>query len=162
MNSNAISNLQFESTYNEDLKTYRVKKGSARLICPKCKHEHTYEDARWMNINGGWIHKVPELIDEHVSFQFGALASQLKALSWDFIAQEQLDAGKSADIELQMNFDNSIRRFALHPSPCTEAGPRGFQDSSYMERSAIPEERGDDWRDCGRDGLILLICCVRV
>ena len=110
MDSSQIANLQFESVYNEALKTYKVKKGSCILVCPKCKHEHHYEDCRWMNINGGWVHKFPELLNEFSTFQFGALASQLKSLNWEYIAQQQLEAGKTSDIELQMSFDNSIRR----------------------------------------------------
>ena len=92
LDSSNTSNLQFESEYDETLRTYRVKKGTCVLICPVCKHEHHYEDSRWMNVNGGWIHKFPELLNTNSSFQFGALASQLKSLSWDFIAQEQLGA----------------------------------------------------------------------
>lgn len=46
-------------------------------------------------------------------FQIGALASQLPALSWKFIANAQLEAGKRADIETQTTFDNSIRRIAV-------------------------------------------------
>lgn len=113
LNSNQVSNLQFESEYNEELRTYKVKKGSCILICPKCGHQHHYEDCRWMNVNGGWVHKVPELLDTHASFQFGALASQLKSLNWEYIADQQLEAGKSSDISLQMSFDASVRRFAL-------------------------------------------------
>ena len=115
LDSSNISNLQFASDYDEGLRTYKVRKDSPTLVCPICKHEHHYEDRRWMNINGDWIHKFPELVDSHISFQFGALASQLKGLSWEYIAQQQLDAGKSADIEMQMSFDNSIRGVCYKP-----------------------------------------------
>lgn len=115
LDSSQISNLQFESEYVEELKTYRVKKGSCILACPKCGYHHHYEDCRWMNINGGWIHKFPDVLDSCASFQFGALASQLKSLCWDYIAQQQLDAGKSSDIEMQMSFDNSIRGLPWRP-----------------------------------------------
>lgn len=106
LDSSNTNNLQFESTYNEARRTYAVKKGSCVLVCPKCGHVHHYEDCRWMNVNGGWVHKFPELLDEFSTFQFGALASQLKALNWEYIAQQQLEAGKTSDIELQMAFDN--------------------------------------------------------
>lgn len=108
-----VHNLQFESEYNEDLKQYIVKEDTIRLICPNCGHEHLEQDRAWMNINGGYIHRIPDKIKEHPTFQIGALASQLKSLSWKYIANAQLEAGKKADIETQMNFDNSIRRITL-------------------------------------------------
>ena len=55
MRSCDTNNLQFESDYNEALKTYIVKKGSERLICPKCEHEHIEADKGWM-IQNGRIH----------------------------------------------------------------------------------------------------------
>lgn len=107
--------LQFESDYDEERRTYKVRKGTPRLVCPICGHQHEEADRRWMNINGDWKHKFPDLLDTYPTFQFGALASQLRSLSWDYIAQQQLDAGKSSDIELQMSFDNSIRGRAWKP-----------------------------------------------
>ena len=92
MRSCDIHNLQWEAIYNEELKTYIVKKGTERLICPKCKHE---------------------LQKERPSYQIGALASQLPALSWSEIAQAALEAGKTADVSIQQNFDSSWRRFAF-------------------------------------------------
>lgn len=115
LNSNKIINLQFESTYNEELRTYIVKEGSERLICPICGYQHVESDKEWMNEHGCYKHKIPELIDTRPSFQFGALASCLKSLSWTVIAQQQLDAGKSSDINLQMSFDNSIRGLPYKP-----------------------------------------------
>lgn len=84
----------------------KSKSGSARLICPVCGHEHVEADRRWMNINGAWKHKFQEMIDEYPTFQCGALCSQLKSMNWDYIAQQALDAGKTADLSEQMNFDN--------------------------------------------------------
>lgn len=66
-----------------------------------------------MNRNGGYIHKIPERIIEAPGFQVGALASQLPALSWKVIAQAQLQAGKRADVQSQITFDNSIRRTSI-------------------------------------------------
>ena len=66
-----------------------------------------------MNINGGYIHKIQEKMKEFPTFQVGALASQLKSLSWKYIANAQLESGKKADIETLYTFDNSIRRFAF-------------------------------------------------
>ena len=119
LNSNQIANLQFESDYNEGLRTYQVRKGSCVLVCPKCGH-HTYEDRVWMNQHGAWIHKYPEFFEEKPSFQFGALASQLKSLNWEYIADQQLEAGKTADISLQMSFDASIRRPSLQAESCQQ------------------------------------------
>lgn len=107
--------LQFESDYDEERRTYKVRKGTPRLVCPICGHQHEEADRRWMNINGDWKHKFPDMLDTYPTFQFGALASQLKSLNWDYIAQQQLDAGKTSDIELQMSFDNSIRGRAWKP-----------------------------------------------
>ena len=109
MRSCDIHNLQFDAEYNSELRQHIVKDDSIRLVCPYCKHEHTEEDKKWMNINGGYIHKVPEKLIDFPGFQIGALASQLKSLSWKKIANAQLEAGKRADIEVQTTFDNSIR-----------------------------------------------------
>lgn len=104
-----VINLQFESTYDEELKQYLVIEDSIRLVCPVCGHQHKEEDKFWMNSNGGYVHKIPDKIKEFPTFQVGALASQLKSLSWKFIANAQLEAGKRSDIETQITFDNSIR-----------------------------------------------------
>lgn len=93
MRSCDIHNLQFESEYNEGLRTYLVKKGTERLICPKCGYEHVEADKGWMNVNGGYVHLVPELLKERPSFQIGALASQLPALSWSEIARCTIRSG---------------------------------------------------------------------
>lgn len=89
-----MHNLQFESAYNEGLRSYVAKPGTERLVCPKCGFEHTEYMKHEMIVNGGYIHKVPELIDTHPSFQCGALASQLKSLDWNYIANQQLMARK--------------------------------------------------------------------
>ncbi len=113
MRSCDIKNLQFESDYNEALKIYIVRKGTERLYCPICGHEHKEEDKEWMIQNGDFVHLVPEMIDERPSFQVGALASQLPSLCWSEIANFALEAGKTADLEIQKQFDNSIRRTSL-------------------------------------------------
>lgn len=109
MRSCDIANLQFESEYNEHLRTYMVKKGTERLVCPKCKHEHTEDDKKWCIQNGDYVHSIEELKRERPSFQIGALASQLPSLCWSEIANAALEAGKSSDISVQQNFDNSWR-----------------------------------------------------
>ena len=55
MMSADINNLQFESVYNEDLKQYVVVRGSERMICPQCKHEHTEADRQNMIKQGAQI-----------------------------------------------------------------------------------------------------------
>lgn len=109
MRSCDIHNLQFQTDYDEDLKQYIVKPETIRLVCPICGYQHTEDMKRDMNINGGYIHKIPERLKEAPGYQIGALASQLPALSWKVIANAQLEAGKRADIEVQTTFDNSFR-----------------------------------------------------
>lgn len=120
MRSCDIHNLQFTSTYHEELKTYIVNKGSERLVCPKCGYEHIEDDKKWMNVNGAYVHLIPELQKEKPSYQIGALASQLPALSWSEIATAQLEAGKTSDISIQQNFDNSWRGLCYKPRAITK------------------------------------------
>lgn len=115
MRSCDTNNLQFESTYNEELRTYIVKEGSERLVCPICGYQHVESDKHWMNLNGDYVHKVPERLKTHPGYQCGALASQLPALSWSVIAQQALEAGKTADIEEQISFDTGIRGLPYKP-----------------------------------------------
>lgn len=114
MRSCDTNNLQFESDYNEQLKQRIVRTDSIRLICPKCGHQHVEADKVWMNQNGDYIHLLPERLETAPSFQLGALASQLPSLSWTVIANAQLEAGKRADIEAQITFDNSFRGLPYH------------------------------------------------
>ncbi len=108
MRSCDIHNLQFESTFSDEL-FYPIL-GSERLICPVCKHAHKEKDKPEMNINGGYIHVHAERKEENLyGFQWGALASRWESLSWYNIAQAQLRAGSSNSYENQMFFDNSIR-----------------------------------------------------
>lgn len=109
MRSCDTRNLQFESSFNEGLRTYVVKPGSCRLVCPDCGFQHTEDLKHDMICQGEYIHKIPELIATHPSFQCGVLASQLKSLEWEYVANQQLAAGKSSDINTQQSFDNSIR-----------------------------------------------------
>ena len=109
MRSCDIHNLQFESDYDEETKVRTVRKDTIRLICPKCKHQHVEADKKWMNVNGGFIHSIPQRLEEAPSFQIGALASQLPSLNWSRIANAQLEASKRNDIETHITFDNSYR-----------------------------------------------------
>lgn len=109
MRSCDTNNLQFEAEYDPHTRSGVVKPETIRLICPKCKHEHTQQDKRWMNINGAFIHEVPARLQSSPSFQIGALASQLPSLCWQKIANEQLKAGKSADLKDKIDFQNSYR-----------------------------------------------------
>ena len=109
MRSCDIHNLQFESDYDQQIEERIVRSDSIRLICPKCGHEHTEADKNWMNVHGDYVHQVPERLIDAPSFQIGALASQLPSLNWTKIATAQLEAGKRADLDAQINFDNSFR-----------------------------------------------------
>lgn len=109
MRSCDTNNLQFESDYDPEQQKRIVRVGSELLICPKCKHEHVQSDKAWMNQHGGFIHKFPQKLDFNPTFQLGALASQLPALGWSVIAQNQLNAGKSSLKKDQIDFDNSMR-----------------------------------------------------
>ena len=110
-----LHHLQFESDYNEGLRTYLVKPGTERLVCPICGYQHVEADKAWMIQNGEYVHKIPELVKDRPGYQAGALASQLPALSWSEIANAQLEAGKTADISIQQNFDNSWRGLPYKP-----------------------------------------------
>ena len=119
MRSCDVHNLQFECELLEH-NVKRLIQGSERLICPKCKHEHVYSNCREMNINGGFVHVVPELVGKKTGFQWGALASQWESLSWSYIAEKQLIAGRSGDVKDQTNFDNSIRGLPFRPRRANE------------------------------------------
>ena len=114
MRSCDIHNLQFQSENIEGVKERIVITDSIRLICPKCGHEHVEADKVWMNQHGGYVHKVPQRLDTHPSFQIGGLASQLPAMCWQNIANEQLESGKRADLDAHYNFDNSYRGLPYH------------------------------------------------
>lgn len=109
MRSCDVKNLQFESDIIEGVTDRVVRKDSIRLICPKCGYEHKEEDKKWMNQHGQFIHLVPQRQKTSPSYQIGGLASQLPAMCWQNIANKQLEAGKRAALDAQMEFDNSIR-----------------------------------------------------
>jgi len=113
-----VHNLQFECEETEHGK--RLIPGTEILICPKCKHQHIYADRLQMNIQGGYVHKFPELIGKRTGFQWGALASQWDSLSWSFIAEKQLKSGRSGDLRDQTDFDNSIRGLPFRPRRSNE------------------------------------------
>lgn len=111
--SSSVHHLQFETVGKDDER--RVAPGSERLICPACKHEHLEADRRGMNMRGKFIHKFPERVESLPGFQWGALASQWESLGWTQIAERQLLAGRSASLEEQVYFDNSIRGLPFRP-----------------------------------------------
>ena len=102
-------NLQFQTVYNEELKQYVAVRGSERLICPRCKHEHTEEDRKALITQGGYIHTFEDRKELTPSFQCGVLASLLAVHSWGNIADIQLASGKQSTIEDMRSYDNSIR-----------------------------------------------------
>ena len=103
MPSHAIYNLQWELDDNEE-----VIEESIRLICPICRHEHKEKDKRECNLQGDYIHERPGMLKTKPSFQWGLLASQLKATNWLYIAHQQMKVKKN-DIKSQLLFDNSVR-----------------------------------------------------
>ena len=115
MRSCDFGNFQFESQYDEIQKLYVSEPGSERLICPKCKHEHTEADKAAMNQTGAYVHKFPDRLDLRPSFQFGALCSQFPFMSWSRIAAKILECGKRADIKAHYELDNSFKGLPYHP-----------------------------------------------
>ncbi len=109
MRSCDFSNFQFESRFDEVQGIYVPKRNSIRLICPKCHHQHRENAKRWMNLNGGYVHRFKDRIDLLPSFQFGALASQFPAMDWYTIAAKILSCGKRADISAHKELDNSYK-----------------------------------------------------
>lgn len=120
MRSCDVHNLQFESRFNEDLRSYQVIPGTERLVCPKCGYEHPESMKHDMICQGDYVFKVPEMTGIHDSFQVGALASQLPALSWLNTANAQLQAGKTSDLGTLENFDNSWRGLPYRPRKVTK------------------------------------------
>lgn len=104
-----LFNLQFQSEYNEDLKLYTVIHGSERLVCPKCKYEHTEDQRPSLIKQGDYIHTFPQRKQLYPTYQAGVLASLLNTHSWGVLADYCLSSGRDSSIEEQMNFDNSIR-----------------------------------------------------
>lgn len=135
MKSCDIHNLQFESDQNQQLNERVVRPDSIRLICPQCGHEHTEQDKAWMNKNGGFKHLIPERLDTNPSFQIGALASQLPAMCWANIATAQLEAGKRADIEAQITFDNSYKGLPYKRRQIVKEDLQRLKDHIYANNS---------------------------
>ena len=131
MRSCDIHNLQFESDQNQQLHERIVRPESIRLICPQCKHQHVEADKNWMNVHGGFKHLIPQRQATYPSFQIGALASQLPSLSWQNIANAQLEAGKRNDIENQMTFDNSFRGLPYHRRQIVKEDLQRIKDHCY-------------------------------
>lgn len=132
MRSCDIHNLQFQSDLNEQIEQRLVREDSIRLICPKCGHQHTEADKNWMNVNGGFVHLVPERLDDAPSFQIGALASQLPSLSWAKIANAQLEAGKRADLDAQITFANSYQGLPFKRKEIVKQDLDRLKDHQYQ------------------------------
>jgi hypothetical protein len=116
MRSADIFNMQWEMrSVDDDRENLSIIPESIRLVCPKCKREHFEKEKRQMNIDGDYVHAVPERLDEHEGYQWGALASQFHGLRWIEIAKAQLKAGRSANINDQKLFDNSFRGLPFYP-----------------------------------------------
>lgn len=109
MKSCNLNLLQFDSTFNDELKQYQVQQGTCRIICPQCKYEHTEEQKEWMIKNGGYVHTYPQLAELNPSYQCSVLASLLSTHCWNNIANIILSQGKKAELTDYVSFDNSIR-----------------------------------------------------
>ena len=109
MRSADIHNLQFQTTYNEQLKMYIAVRGSERLICPQCRYQHIEDQKEQMIKQGGYIHTFKDRINNHPSYQCGVLASLLNVHCWGNISDTQLSSGKGATLQDYISFDNSIR-----------------------------------------------------
>ena len=135
MRSCDIHNLQFESDLNEQLNERIVRSDSIRLICPQCGYQHVEAEKGWMNKNGGFKHLIPQRMQTAPSFQIGALASQLPSLDWTNIANAQLEAGKRADIEAQITFDNSYKGLPYKRRQIVKEDLQRLKDHCYQNNN---------------------------
>ena len=140
MRSCDFANFQFESTFDDDRGLYLVKPDSIRLICPKCHHEHTEADKRWMNLNGAYVHQFPERVDLKPSFQFGALASQFASMAWPKIAEKILECGKRSDIKSHYELDNSYKGLPYSPRTVSADDCRHLQEHFYRPDQLPPAD----------------------
>ena len=141
MRSCDVHNLQFQSDEVPDIKQRVVRPQTIRLICPKCGYQHVEADKRWMNMNGGFIHKIPQRLQKYPSYQLGALASQLKAIDWQYIANMQLAAGKKADEQDQITFDNSVRGLPYKPRQIQKEDIQKIRDHQWKESEAPQRDK---------------------
>lgn len=141
MRSCDIHNLQFESDEVEGIKERVVRPQTIRLICPKCGYEHVEADKAWCNKNGAFIHKIPQRLQKAPSFQLGALASQLRSIDWQFIANKQLEAGKKAEQSAQQQFDNSVRGLPYKPRQIQKDELQTLRDHQWKESEAPQRDR---------------------
>ncbi len=109
MRSCDFQNFQFESKFDEEQKIFVSIYGSERLICPKCRFEHTEDMKYKMNQEGKYVYKFPDRLLLCPSFQFGALCSMMPIMSWQYIAGKILECGKRADISAHFELDNSFK-----------------------------------------------------
>jgi len=109
MPSHAVHLLQWEASEDG-----AVVADSLRLECPACGREHSESEASAMTASGGYVHDAPERWDRR-GYQWGALAAVPRVFSWRDIARAQLQAGKSADVTTQADFDNSWRGLRFRP-----------------------------------------------
>lgn len=100
--------LKFESDVVDNQRVLR-KGTEIYLKCPECGHKHKESQAHEMNLQGDYIHKVPELININVGFQWGALARpDMPDFSFHNLALEQLKSGKTGTRKDRMKFYNSF------------------------------------------------------
>lgn len=138
MRSCDLHNLQFETVYSEELRCYVPVYGSCRLVCPKCKHEHTEDDRNWCIEHGAYVHVFPDRVETRPSFQFGALGSELSVHNWDTLAEVILRSGKTAELEDYISLDNSYKGL-----PYTERSYNA-QDETALSKLSYTDLPKDD------------------
>lgn len=131
MRSCDFSNLQFDSSYDEERGIYVVKPKSIRLICPKCGRQHTEAEKGKMNQHGQYVHQFPDRVDLRPSFQFGALASQFPVMSWSRIAEKILECGKRSDVKAHYELDNSYKGLPYSPRKISADDCRHLKEHFY-------------------------------
>ncbi len=96
-----------------EMENERLLPDSIRLICPACGREHEEAEAFEITNAGAYKAEHPEIV-KYRGFQQGALGVP-RVFGWQDIAEAQLDSGRSASMEAQIDFDNSWRGVNWRP-----------------------------------------------
>ena len=122
MDSRVTHNLQWELDENN-----RPVPESIVLICPACGHWHKEADRFKLIEEGGYIPGDPSMLNRHRTFTWGALASKAPAHTWPLIADAQLNAGRTASLDAQQDFDNNFRGLPLQYRKNIEADNESWE-----------------------------------
>lgn len=104
MRSCDIHNLQWDTDDQ-----YNILEDTLRLICPVCHREHLESEKVVMIRTGDYIPQNIGAHADHPGFQWGALVSLKRSLSWKEIAKTQMKASSTGTYKDQLYFFNSIR-----------------------------------------------------